>query len=432
MQLLASLLLFSAAAVVNAQDAAIAVLLPTVNSTIQGIVRFQEVLDPATSAPLVRIMATLNGMEPASVHGFHIHAFGDTSSPKGDNTFGHFNPFKRNHTCDATTGHAGDFGSITADEGGNVYMTWETSALSFNGSLPNFLIGRGVMVHANPDDCVTMPTGNAGGRLSQGAIGWLPSSAPAPAGPSPAPATSAAPAPAATTQAAPVPTTPSAETPVAVKKGSRVRRATAAGSIDAIAVFSSIAGSNVTGAVYFHQNEPTSPVSVAFNVSGLSPATSFGIRVLNVADISNPPSLDKTAFFGPVDPCSANVTGLNGSLVSDASGRISIPPQSSQMFTVNGWTLYPDSTSSILGHGLAIFLGGSDCNSQSTAISAYLGQGVIALRNGTVAPSFSATLPITQTVIKTTEATGKSNGAASSKVWSIAAFSGIVGSFLLA
>jgi hypothetical protein len=33
------------------------------------------------------------------------------------------------------------------------------------------ILGRGVIVHANPDDFKTQPTGNAGGRVACGVIG---------------------------------------------------------------------------------------------------------------------------------------------------------------------------------------------------------------------------------------------------------------------
>jgi Cu-Zn family superoxide dismutase len=36
---------------------------------------------------------------------------------------------------------------------------------------PGSIIGRGLIVHANPDDLKTQPTGNAGGRLACGVIG---------------------------------------------------------------------------------------------------------------------------------------------------------------------------------------------------------------------------------------------------------------------
>ena len=37
---------------------------------------------------------------------------------------------------------------------------------------PRSIIGRGMVVHAAPDDLVSQPTGNAGARLATGVIGW--------------------------------------------------------------------------------------------------------------------------------------------------------------------------------------------------------------------------------------------------------------------
>ncbi|MGH7491401.1 MAG: superoxide dismutase family protein, partial [bacterium] len=41
--------------------------------------------------------------------------------------------------------------------------------LSLNG--PHTIVGRGLILHANPDDFKTQPTGNAGGRIACGVIG---------------------------------------------------------------------------------------------------------------------------------------------------------------------------------------------------------------------------------------------------------------------
>jgi Cu-Zn family superoxide dismutase len=65
--------------------------------------------------------------------------------------------------------HAGDFGNITADASGNAKLEILIKSLSFEGS--NSIIGRGVIVHANPDDLKTQtPPGNAGARVACGRI----------------------------------------------------------------------------------------------------------------------------------------------------------------------------------------------------------------------------------------------------------------------
>ncbi|KAJ3205091.1 hypothetical protein HDU67_009104, partial [Dinochytrium kinnereticum] len=345
---------------------AIAILSPTVNQTAGGTVEFVELTDPKSGNLSVRVIADLVGLVPGSSHGFHIHAFGDTSSAKGEYTYGHFNPFKRNHTCEPTLGHVGDFGNVTADDQGRVSMKWQTTALSFNSSVSNYLIGRGVMIHASPDDCVTAPTGNAGGRISQGPIGW------------------------------------SSEDGASTSRTPTRRRRAPVTPADAIAVLVPIANSGVSGSIFFYQSDPLAAVQVAVNVSGLSPSENFAMRVLTLGDMSNPagPPTDISGVFPPSDVCKFGASGLG--LASDASGRVIIMPKTEGGLAVRGLSIYADSPLSILGRGLALYVGGFDCDS-STNVKAFLAQSVIAIRNGTLSPTFSPMTQASTTAVTTIE-----------------------------
>jgi Cu-Zn family superoxide dismutase len=68
--------------------------------------------------------------------------------------------------------HGGDFGNITADASGNasLHLTVPTSDISLDAGAAGNVVGRGVIVHADPDDFVTQPTGNAGKRLACGVV----------------------------------------------------------------------------------------------------------------------------------------------------------------------------------------------------------------------------------------------------------------------
>jgi Cu-Zn family superoxide dismutase len=61
--------------------------------------------------------------------------------------------------------HAGDIPSLRADASGVARFHFETASLRV-GSGANDVVGRGLIVHRDPDDYTTQPTGNAGPRLA--------------------------------------------------------------------------------------------------------------------------------------------------------------------------------------------------------------------------------------------------------------------------
>jgi len=149
---------------------AIVVLAPTFNSTVAGIIRFALLAGNAG----VRITGRIEGLEPGSIHGFHVHDAGDISDELGLAAGGHFNPLDTPHACPpAVTRHAGDLGNIQASAAGLalVDILDANLPLNFPGAKGETVIGRAVIVHENPDDCVSQPAGNAGARLAQGVIG---------------------------------------------------------------------------------------------------------------------------------------------------------------------------------------------------------------------------------------------------------------------
>ena len=116
----------------------------------------------------VKVEAEITGLTPG-MHGFHIHEFGDVSSPDALSAGGHFNPMKMDHGApkDAKR-HVGDMGNIEANAKGVAKFEYVDPTLKFMGATS--IIGRGVIVHEKPDD-FKQPTGNAGGRVAAGTIG---------------------------------------------------------------------------------------------------------------------------------------------------------------------------------------------------------------------------------------------------------------------
>lgn len=158
-----SLALLAASAFAEEPTKAIAVLHPTKGSNVEGTVTFTK------SGDAVKIVADVTGLTPGK-HGFHIHEFGDCSSPDGKAAGGHFNPTNEPHAGhDAEKRHEGDLGNLEADSAGKAHLELTDKMMTMSGE--KSILGRGVIVHEKEDDLTSQPVGNAGGRLACGVIG---------------------------------------------------------------------------------------------------------------------------------------------------------------------------------------------------------------------------------------------------------------------
>ena len=135
-------------------------LAPTKGSMTSGLVTFTQ------TGSNVLVNADIRGLKPNAEHGFHIHDKGDCSSGDGMSTGGHFNPTTQPHGAHGTGNHhSGDLPSLVADANGVAKLRFESSTITINSGVTN-IIGRGLIVHRDPDDYKTQPTGNAGPRLA--------------------------------------------------------------------------------------------------------------------------------------------------------------------------------------------------------------------------------------------------------------------------
>ena len=152
--------LLSACATAPSGPSATARLAPTTGNTVSGNIHFIQL--PGK----VLVQGEVRGLLPNTVHGFHIHEKGDCSSGDGMGTGGHFNP--DGHAHGAATGamhHAGDLPSLQADASGVAKIRYESTTLAV-GSGATDVVGRGLIVHKDPDDFTTQPTGNSGARIA--------------------------------------------------------------------------------------------------------------------------------------------------------------------------------------------------------------------------------------------------------------------------
>lgn len=74
------------------------------------------------------------------------------------------------HTPDHPMSHLGDLGNVTADANGVAQISVTKAGVTIGDGGATDVIGRAVIVHANADDLMTDPTGNAGGRIACGAV----------------------------------------------------------------------------------------------------------------------------------------------------------------------------------------------------------------------------------------------------------------------
>jgi Cu-Zn family superoxide dismutase len=125
----------------------------------------------------VTIDVSLSGLKKNAKHGFHVHESGDLTD-KCESLCAHFNPYHKKHGCPGKTErHVGDLGNLSTDKNGNVNYVFEDDHIKLRGTKCN-IIGRGLIIHADPDDCgfgnneASLINGNAGKRIACAIIGY--------------------------------------------------------------------------------------------------------------------------------------------------------------------------------------------------------------------------------------------------------------------
>lgn len=120
----------------------------------------------------VRIAARVQGI-PAGRHGIHIHAVGKCDPPDFTTAGGHYNPGGKKHGLKSLVGsHAGDLPNLDVGTDRTGRLEYVTKLVTL-GPGPTSLFdadGSALVIHANPDDEMTDPTGNSGGRIACGVL----------------------------------------------------------------------------------------------------------------------------------------------------------------------------------------------------------------------------------------------------------------------
>jgi Cu-Zn family superoxide dismutase len=123
------------------------------------------------SGGVVSLAVGLTGIAPG-VHGIHLHTSGQCAGPDFSSAGGHLNPLGKHHgSLSAEGAHEGDLPNVTIQAGGSGALTADLAgspeqvrAWLFDAD------GTAIVVHADPDDYRTDPSGNSGARIACGVL----------------------------------------------------------------------------------------------------------------------------------------------------------------------------------------------------------------------------------------------------------------------
>jgi Cu-Zn family superoxide dismutase len=116
---------------------------------------------------------SVSGLSPGE-HGTHIHETGACTPPTFESAGSHFNPASKKHGLLNPEGpHAGDMPNLVVEADGSADTTFTMSASLLAPQGAESMIGvqkRAFVIHADPDDQKTDPSGNSGSRVVCGVI----------------------------------------------------------------------------------------------------------------------------------------------------------------------------------------------------------------------------------------------------------------------
>lgn len=135
--------------------------------TADGTLVGRATADGASGA--LRVVVDVHGLAPG-MHGAHIHTVGKCDPPDFASAGGHLNPTAHQHGADNPMGpHLGDLPNLAVGADGSGHLEFTIAGAGLGALLDDD--GAAMVIHANPDDLKTDPSGNSGPRIACGVFG---------------------------------------------------------------------------------------------------------------------------------------------------------------------------------------------------------------------------------------------------------------------
>jgi len=120
----------------------------------------------------VKVTAKSKFLTPGK-HGVHIHAVGKCETPGFTSAGPHFNPEGKKHGLQSQAGaHAGDLPNLVVNAKGKGKLSFLAKGATLGDGTGSLFgpEGTAIVIHADPDDEKTDPSGNSGDRIACGVI----------------------------------------------------------------------------------------------------------------------------------------------------------------------------------------------------------------------------------------------------------------------
>lgn len=120
----------------------------------------------------LHVLVKAQGLTPG-IHAVHVHMTGTCTAPDFASAGGHWNPTGRKHGMDNPAGaHMGDMPNMTVGSDGTGAIEYVIAGGTISSGATPLLDadGAAVVIHAQADDNMSDPAGNAGGRIACGVL----------------------------------------------------------------------------------------------------------------------------------------------------------------------------------------------------------------------------------------------------------------------